>query len=139
MPAKIKRAIALSIATSAIALTGCWPFHSNQETQQQKFIEALNRGNGAQASQIWLTMDANSRADFAHSQGMHPNLSSDEVRKQVMQHYQDKMGADDNGESIDRPTPYLNLGGLESLPGYVGRSGAPPPSVTVPAQSAPSN
>src|SRR5208337_3042584 len=77
MPAKIKRAIALSIATGAIALTGCWPFHSNQETQQQKFIEALNRGNGAQASQIWLTMDANSRADFAHSQGMHPNLSSD--------------------------------------------------------------
>ena len=139
MPGKIKRAIALSIATGAIALAGCWPFHSNQETQQQKFIEALNHGNGAQASQIWLHMDANSRAEFAHSQGMHPNLSSDEVQKQVMQHYQDKMGGDDSGESIERPTPYLDLGGLQSLPGYVGRSGAPAQSVTAPAPNAPSN
>ena len=139
MPAKIKCAIALSIATGAIALAGCWPFHSNQETQQQKFIQALNRGNGAQASQIWLNMDANSRADFSHSQGMQPNFSSDEVQKQVMQHYQDKMGADDSEESIERPTPYLDLGGLESLPGYVGPSGAAPQSVTAPAQNAPSD
>jgi hypothetical protein len=139
MPAKIKCAIALSIATGAIALAGCWPFHSNQETQQQKFIQALNRGNGAQASQIWLNMDANSRADFSHSQGMQPNLSSDEAQKQVMQHYQDKMGADDSEESIERPTPYLDLGGLESLPGYVGPSGAAPQSVTAPAQNAPSD
>ena len=139
MPAKIKRAIALSIATCAIALAGCWPFHSNQETQQQKFIEAMNHGNGAQASQIWLNMDANSRADFAHNQGMRPNLSPDEVQKQVMQHYQDKMGADDSEESIDRPAPYVHLGGLQSLPEYVGPSGAPPQSVTVPTQNAPSN
>jgi hypothetical protein len=56
-----------------------------------------------------------------------------------MQHYQDKMGADDSEESIERPTPYLDLGGLKSLPGYVGRSGAPAQSVTTPAQNAPSN
>ncbi len=139
MPGKIKRAIALSIATCAIALAGCWPFHSNQETQQQKFIEALNRGNGAQASQIWLHMDAKSRAEFAHNQGMQPNLSSDEVQKQVMQHYQENMGDDDSGESIERPTPYLDLGGLQSLPGYVGQSGVTAQSVTAPAPNAPSN
>lgn len=139
MSAKIKRGGALSIAACAIALAGCWPFHSNQETQQQKFIEALNRGNGAQASQIWLNMDANSRADFAHSQGMRPNLSPDEAQKQVMQHNQDKMDADDSQESIERPAPNLHLGGLESLPEYVGPSGAPPQSVTAPAQNAPSN
>ncbi len=98
----------------------------------------MNHGNGAQASQIWLNMDARSRADFEHSQGMRPNLSPDEVQKQVMQHYQDKMGADDSNESIERPTPYVDLGGLESLPGYVGPSGAPPQSVTVPTQNAPS-
>ena len=137
MPAKIKRAIALSIAACAIALAGCWPFHSNQETQQQRFIEAMNHGNGAQASQIWLHMDAKSRADFAHNQGMQPNLSPDEVKQQLMQHYQGKLGANDGGESIDRPTPNVHLGGLESLPEYVGPSGAAPQSVTVPAQNAP--
>jgi len=139
MPAKFKPAIALSIATCAIALAGCWPFRSNQETQQQKFIEAMNHGNGAQASQIWLNMDARSRADFEHSQGMRPNLSPDEVHKQLMQRYQGKMGADDGEESIERPTPNVDLGGLESLPEYVGPSGAPPQSVTVPTQNAPSN
>jgi len=139
MPAKIKRAIALSIATGAMALAGCWPFHSNQETQQQKFMEAMNHGNGAQASQIWLNMDAKSRADFAHSQGMQPNLSPDEVKKQLMQHYIDKMDVNDTGESIEQPTPNVHLGGLESLPEYVGPSGAAPQSVTVPTQNAPSN
>jgi len=138
MQARIN-AIAFSIAACAIALAGCWPFHSGQETQQQKFMEAMNHGNGAQASQIWLNMDANSRADFAHSYGMQPNLSPDEVKKQVMQHYIDKMGTDDSGESIEQPTPNVHLGGLESLPEWVGPSGAPPQSVTVPAQNTPSN
>ena len=139
MGAKIKRASALSIATCAIALAGCWPFHSNQETQQQKFMDALNHGNSAQAGQIWLNMDARSREDFAHGKGMQPNLSPDEVKKQVTQHYQEQMGGNDTDESVERPTPNVHLGGLESLPGYVGPSGAPPDSVTAPAQIEPSN
>jgi len=139
MPKKIKRAIALSVAACAIALTGCWPFHSNQETQQQKFMDALNHGNSAQASQIWLNMDARSREDFAHGNGMQPNLSPEEVKKQVMQHYQAEMGDNDTGESVERPTPNVHLGGLESLPGYFGPSGAPPDSATAPAQNEPSN
>jgi hypothetical protein len=139
MPAKVKRVIALAITTCAIALAGCWPFHSNQETQQQKFLEALNHGNSAEASQIWLHMDAKSRADFSHGHGMQPSLSPDEVKKQIVQHYQDKMGADDSAGSIERVAPNVNSGGLESLPAYAGPSGALPQSVTAPAQSAPSN
>jgi hypothetical protein len=139
MPAKIKRAMGFSIATCAIALAGCWPFHSHQETQQQKFLEALNHGNSAQASQIWLNMDPNSRADFGHSKGMQPSLSPDEVKNQLVQHYQDKMDADDSGESIGRLTPNVDPGGLESLPEYVGPSGVPPQPMTAPAQNAPSN
>ena len=102
-------------------------------------MDALNHGNSAQASQIWLNMDAKSREDFAHSNGMQPNLSPDEVKKQVMQHYQAEMGDNDTGESVERPTPNVHLGGLESLPGYVGPSGAPPQSATAPAQNEPSN
>lgn len=102
-------------------------------------MEAIDHGNGAQANQIWLNMDARSRADFAHSQGMQPNLSPDEVKKQVMQHYMGQMGDDDSEESIEQPTPNVHLGGLESLPEWVGPSGAPPQAVTVPTQSAPAN
>ncbi len=139
MPAKVERAIALSIAACAIALAGCWPFHSNQETQQQKFLDALNHGDSAQASQIWLHMDADSRADFAHNKGMQPSLSPDEMNKEIVQHYVDKMGAGDAGESSERPAPNVHPGGLQSLPEYVGPSGAPPPSVTAPAENAPPN
>jgi hypothetical protein len=134
MPAKIKRAITLTVATCAIALAAC-----SHETQQQKFVDAMSHGNSAQASQIWLHMDAKSRADFSHNEGMQPNTSPDDVKKQVMQHYQDEMGKeDDSGETVEKPTPNVHLGGLESLPEWVGPSGAPPQSVTVPAETAPS-
>jgi hypothetical protein len=133
MPQKIKRRIGLLIGMSAIVLAGC----SSQETQQQKFIEAMNHGNGAQASQLWLTMDAKSRADFSHGQGIQPDLSADDVKKQVMQHYQDERNGNNGDESVERPAPYVHLGGLQSLPEYVGPSGAPPQTVTVPTQDAP--
>jgi hypothetical protein len=136
MPAKIKRALFVLMAACAVALAGCW--HS--ETPQQKFIDAMNHGNGAQASQIWLNMDASSRADFSHSQGMQPDMSPDEVKKQVMEHYQKEQEAGDNGdETVERPAPMVHLGGLQSLPEYVGPSGAPPQTVTVPTQDAPPN
>jgi hypothetical protein len=136
MTAQIKTVIRLSIAACAIALAGCW----HHESQQQQFMEAINHGNGAQASQIWLKMDAKSKADFAHSQGMQPNVSQDDLKKQVMQHYMDQQGGGDNGgESVEPPTAGVHLGGLESLPEFVGPSGAPPQAVTVPAQNAPSN
>lgn len=138
MAAKTKPTFMFLIAASAIILAGCWPFHK-RETDQQKFMETMNHGNSAQASQIWLHMDASSRADFAHSQGMQPNLSPDEVKKQVTQHYMDQMGANDSEETVERPTPNVHLGGLESLPEYVGPSGAPPQAVTVPTKNDPPN
>src|SRR5271170_3915532 len=138
---RINRAMFLPIAACAIALAGC---HSSSQTQQQKFMEAMNHGNAAQANQIWLHMDTESREEFAHSQGMQPDVTQDEVKKKVMQHYQDEMksGGDDdngNGETVERPTPNVHLGGLQSLPDYVGQSGAAGQSATVPAQDAPSN
>ena len=135
MPAKIQRVFAFSVVACGIALAGC-----SHQTQQQKFVDAMNHGNGAQANQIWLHMDARSRADFSHSQGMQPETSPDDVKKQVMQHYQDKTGENqDSGESIEKPTPNVHLGGLESLPEWVGPTGAPPQAVTAPTQNDPSN
>ena len=136
MPEKIKRAFVLSITTCAIALAGC-----SRQTQQQKFVDAMNHGNAAQANQIWLHMDAESRADFSHSQGMTPETYPDDVKKQVMQHYQDKLGSEgeNSDETIEKPTPNVHLGGLESLPEWVGPTGAPPQKVTLPDKNEPSN
>ena len=135
MPSISKPALVFLIVASAIIIAGCW----HRETDQQKFVEAMNHGSAAQASQIWLNMDAKSRADFSHNLGMHPDMSSDEVKKQLTQHYEDQTGADNSGQTIDRPAPYVHLGGLQSLPEWPGASGAPPPTVTVPTQNAPSN
>jgi hypothetical protein len=132
----MKRAIVFTVAACGIALAGCW----HKETQQQQFIEAINHGNGAQANQIWLHMNAKSRADFAHSQGMHPTMSPDDIKNQVTQHYQDEAGDEGSeGETVEKPAPSVNLGGLESLPEWTGPSGAAPPVVTVPTQNEPSN
>ena len=100
----------------------------------------MNHGNSAQASQIWLHMNAKSRADFAHSQGIQPNLSPDEVKKQVAQHYldKDKTGAEDSGETIEQ-APTVHLGGLETLPGYAGPAGPSTESGPAPTQTEPSN
>ena len=134
MPAKIQSVFVFSIAACVIALAGC-----SHETQQQKFMDAMSHGNSAQASQIWLHMDASSRADFSHNEGMQPNTSPDDVKKQIMQHYQDEAGSDNdnNGETVEKPTPNVHLGGLESLPERVGPTGAPPQAVTVPPETAP--
>ncbi len=135
MPEKIKRVIVFLVAACGIALAGCW----HQETQQQQFIEAINHGNGAQANQIWLHMNAKSREEFAHSQGMHPTMSTDDIKNQITQHYQDEAGDEGSEETVEKPAPNVHLGGLESLPEWTGPSGAPPPAVTVPTQNEPSN
>jgi hypothetical protein len=130
-----RRILAIAVACTTVA-AGC-----HQETQQQKFIDAMNHGNSAQANQIWLHMDARSRQQFAHGQGMQANVAPDEVQKQVMQHYQDKLGSEDdnNGQTLERPAPSVHLGGLQSLPEWVEPSGAAPQAVTVPAQNEPSH
>ena len=100
-------------------------------------MDALNRGNGAEANQIWLGMDAESRAAFAHNEGMHANVPPDEVKNKIAKHYLEQMGIKDESETVEEPAPYVHTGGLESLPEYVGPSGAPPQAVTVPTKTAP--
>jgi hypothetical protein len=137
MRAKLKRRILVMVVASTIAAAGC-----HQETQQQKFIEAMNHGNSAQASQIWLHMDAKSREAFAHSEGMKPSLSQEDIQKQVMQHYLDKQGNNpvsvESGESVEQ-APAVHLGGLETLPGYAGPPGPSTESGPAPTQNEPSN
>jgi len=133
MVGRIELAATFAIAC-AIATAGCW----HKKTQQQKFLEALNRGNGAQAGEIWRNMDADSRAALAHNEGVKPQLSPAQIQQQVMKHY---VGEGESGtdETIEHVTPNVGAGGIESLPEYIGPSGGGAPAVAVPSTTTPSS
>ena len=135
MLARIDLAAMIVFTACAIVLGGCW----HKETQQQKFLEALNRGNGAEAGEIWRNMDPDSRAALAHNEGIKPKLSPAQVQQQVMKHYQGDAQGEHSDETIESVTPNIGSGGLESLPEYTGASGGGAPTVTVPPTSAPGN
>ena len=87
----------------------------------------MNHGNVAQANQIWLKMDAKSRAGWEHSQGMQPNEEPDEVKKEIAQHYQDEMSGENNPEDAEKETPTVHHRRTEYFAGVgraVGRAAA---------------
>src|SRR4051812_9158707 len=96
---------AVFAAAIAIAAVGC----SHKESQQQKFLEALSRGNGAQAGEIWRNMDAESRAALGHNEGIKAKLSKAQIQQQVMQHY-GKDAQDESDETIEHVTPNVGSG-----------------------------
>ncbi len=133
MRARIDLAATIIVTACAIGLAGCW----HKESQQQKFLEALNRGNSAEAGEIWRNMDADSRAALAHNEGIKPKLSPAQIQQQVMKHYQGDTQADEGDETIENVTPNIGSGGLESLPEYTGPPGGGVPTVAVPPMTAP--
>jgi hypothetical protein len=62
----------------ATVLAGACSLH-HAESPQQQFMEAVERGNTAQASQIWLSMSAADRANFSHGTGFKPQTSPADV------------------------------------------------------------
>ena len=118
----MRRAVVVALAVCAIGAAGCWPWKKKAEPPQQQFMEALSRGNAAQANEIWRNMDAESRANWAHSEGMHPMVPPDEVKQQIIKQYMKHAGqGDESGDaSVENAVPQIGHGGLESLPEYVG-------------------
>ena len=134
MRLRVKRAAIIVAAAASLVLAGCW----HKKTQQQKYLEALNRGNGAQAGEIWRNMSADDRAALAHNEGIKPALSKAQMQQQVIQHF----GGDapgDSDETIEQVTPNVGSGGIESLPEYIGPSGGGAPTVIVPSTTTPAN
>ncbi|MFZ0657099.1 MAG: hypothetical protein WBE78_18935 [Candidatus Binataceae bacterium] len=116
----------LAALACAIALAGCWPF-GHSATPQQQYLDALNHGHSAEASQIWLNMSPEDRAKWARSEGVSPQVSPDEIKKQVMQHYQDQVGSEQEGDSGVTQIMPAGGAGLQNLP-----------SIAAPPNSAPS-
>ena len=104
--------VALMLALAAM-LAGC--SHHSAETPQQQFLQALKRGNSAQASQIWLHMSPEERVMFERGQGLQPAQSPKEMQQEVMRRAMEEA----NGEEADQPTaapaPSGTLGDLPQL------------------------
>jgi hypothetical protein len=84
---------------------GCSLFHHG-EPPQQKFMNALNRGNGAQASQVWLTMSAKDRSNLTHSIGFKPNIDKDDIGRALLKHQQEEEAK----KNADDPDPMMSAG-----------------------------
>ena len=120
--------VILMAAVAVVALGGCWPFHRDTPTPQQQFLDALNHGHSAEASQIWLHMSQEDRIKFATNQGMKPAASPEEVKKQVSQQYQAEVGGEAGGEeSIEQVAPAPGGAGLQNLPALAQPPGGAPP------------
>jgi hypothetical protein len=118
------RRIAALCAAFAIGIAGCSLLHHGDSPQQQ-FLEALNRGNAPQASQIWLQMSPEDRSNLAHGIGVTPKATPEEVNKLLMQHQQEEAEhggeATGGGEATQSPeivVPGGAGGSLLDLPSY---------------------
>lgn len=102
---------------------GCSLFHHG-EPPQQKFLNALNRGNGAEASQVWLTMSAKDRANLSHNVDMKPEVHKGDIERALLKHQREeaaKNGDDTDTEMSDSDEGDINsqqidLPGLDSDP-----------------------
>lgn len=118
------------IALLGLNALGCTLFHHSDSPQQQ-FMDALNHGNSAQASQLWLHMDADDRANLSHNAGFRQDVNQDNVARAMLKHQQevaaqngddqDAAGADgDSGvqqSEIPASAGDPNAAGLSGLPG----------------------
>ncbi|MGH7247384.1 MAG: hypothetical protein ACREH9_04695, partial [Pseudomonadota bacterium] len=94
---------------------------------QQQYLDALNHGHSAQASQIWLSMSPQDREKWARSEGVSPQVAPDEIKKQVMQHYEDEAGSEQEGDSgVSQIAPAAGAG-LQNLPSLTAAPNSPPP------------
>ncbi len=88
---------------------------------------AVQRGNSAQASQLWLKMSADDRANFAHGIGFKPDTSTADLKAELERHQRamDAAAHVDSGgdfaggsQTIEYPglDADLHAGSLQNLP-----------------------
>ena len=83
------RCAALVGLLAVMSVVGCSLFHHGAPPQQ-RFLDALSRGNGMEADQIWLQMDPRDRANLSHSIGITPHFSKDDLQAAMLKHQQEK-------------------------------------------------
>lgn len=123
------------VMVCAVALGGCWPFGRNTPPPQQRYFNALKMGNAAQASQIWLKMDAGDRMKFERGQDIRPSVSHQEVQQEITEHYAQQAEGDDSAHKQTQLKP--GGAGLQNLPAYLNliQGGSQPVTPAAPAES----
>ncbi len=97
------------------------------DSPQQQFMSALQRGNGPQASQIWLNMNADDRANLAHGKGIKPQTSPDEIKAKLTQQAEAQANSDNGIETGDIDSQQVELPPIDtnSSAGLQGLSNLP--------------
>ena len=93
---------------------GCSLFHHG-DSQPQQFMNALNRGDSAQASQLWLTMNAKDRANLTHGMGFKNTPSKDDVGRAMLKAHQ-KEEAKERADNPDDPRNNATYEGDDDSP-----------------------
>jgi hypothetical protein len=116
----------------AFALSACSLAHRGESTPQQQFLDTLNRGNAAQASQLWLNMSGEDRQKFERGEGIKPNLTPEQTKRLIIQSWEQKQAEEgaQSEEGAQLTVPQIGNAGLESLPEFVPGSAAQFPDLS---------
>jgi hypothetical protein len=96
--------IILAIAAGVSGGAGCSLF-DHEETPQQQFTDAFERGNSPQASYIWNNMSAEDRARFSRGEGVKPVIDQSAIAAQIEHHQEEEQtgGDDDAPVTVEIP------------------------------------
>jgi hypothetical protein len=83
----IRRGCAALALAALLAAAGCWPFSGEDETPQQRFLQALSRGQAMEANQIWRTMTPKERVEFSRGQGIKPAADPKEMQEEIIKRF----------------------------------------------------
>jgi hypothetical protein len=128
---RITRMVAAALLfLMVIGAPGCSLFHHGDSPQQQ-FMSALNRGDGAQASELWLKMSAKDRSNFSHDIGFKSTPDQDDGAHALIKHQEDQQkkedaddpddtssGDDSDSDSVQVQAPEVPIGVISNLPLY---------------------
>ena len=117
------------ICIFGLSAAGCSLFH--HDSPQQKFMDALNRGSGAEASQRWLTMSAKDRSNLSHNIGFRREVNQGDIQRELLKHQKEqaaKNGDEDPDSTIDEgniDSQQMDIPGLEGDPSANGITNLP--------------
>src|SRR6266851_6085727 len=76
---------------------------SNRTTPQQRYYDALMRGNSANASQVWLQMTPEDRVKFQMGRGLDRQPRQQEVANHIQRHQQHESSDKDESSASSNP------------------------------------
>jgi hypothetical protein len=102
-----------ALLAASVIFAGCGLIH-HAPTPQQRFIDALRRGNGTEASTAWIQMTGEQRAALSHGIGLNQSASADEVKAELMRHTADSTADGGTTGVFDTGEDTVEIPGLKA-------------------------